>query len=93
MEQLEGEMGAVRGELAAARTDLAAARADNVKLYEKIRYLQRFSGKHAASDGFQVVQVDSEGISHPKVNPPGILGMFQHVKDGRVLINGMLYTV
>ncbi|BDA46198.1 probable protein CASP [Coccomyxa sp. Obi] len=68
VEQLEGEMGAVRGELAAARNDLAAARADNVKLYEKIRYLQRFSGKQASSDGFQVVQVDSEGISHPKAS-------------------------
>ncbi len=62
-------MAVMRGQLAAARSDLAGARADSVKLYEKIRYLQRFSAKHSASDGFQVVQVDSEGVAHPKVSP------------------------
>ena len=70
VEQLEGEVAGMRGQLAAARADLAGARADSVKLYEKIRYLQRFSAKQAASDGFQVVQVDSEGVSHPKVTTP-----------------------
>lgn len=79
VEQLEGEVAGMRGQLAAARSDLAAARADSVKLYEKIRYLQRFSAKQAASDGFQVVQVDSEGVSHPKVtalsNPVIFLGV------------------
>ncbi|EIE24379.1 hypothetical protein COCSUDRAFT_83683 [Coccomyxa subellipsoidea C-169] len=68
VEQLEGEMAGMRGQLAAARSDLAGARADSVKLYEKIRYLQRFSAKHSASDGFQVVQVDSEGVAHPKAS-------------------------
>ncbi|KAK9906857.1 hypothetical protein WJX75_009234 [Coccomyxa subellipsoidea] len=68
VEQLEGEVAGMRGQLAVARSDLAAARADSVKLYEKIRYLQRFSAKQAASDGFQVVQVDSEGVSHPKAS-------------------------
>lgn len=94
VEQLEGDMGAVRGELAAARTDLAAARADNVKLYEKIRYLQRFSGKHAASDGFQVVQVDSEGISHPKVTPPaaGVPWIFNMGRAAGSWLNGMLHA-
>lgn len=75
-------MAGIRGELAAARSDLAASRADNVKLYEKIRYLQRFSAKHAAGNGFQVVQVDSEGISQSKVRQhhhqaPAI----QHLRD------------
>ena len=87
VEQLEREMGAVRGELAGARTDLAAAHGDNLKLYEKIRYLQRFSGKHAASDGFQVVQVDSEGVSHPKVTTPAAENacVFQYGNGGSVL--------
>jgi hypothetical protein len=68
VEQLEVEVGSVRGELAAARSDLAAARNDNLKLYEKIRYLQRYSAKQGTgADGFQVVQVDSEGIQHSKV--------------------------
>ena len=75
MEQLEGEVAGMRGQLAVARSDLAAARADSVKLYEKIRYLQRFSAKQAASDGFQVVQVDSEGVSHPKVTAPSNPGI------------------
>lgn len=57
----------MRGELAAARSDLAAARSDNLKMYEKVRYLQRYTAKQGGTDGFQVELVDSEGIQHRKV--------------------------
>ena len=50
--------------------ELAGKEADNVGLYEKIRYLQRYSSNRQASSGdglISVVQVDDAGVAQPKV--------------------------
>ena len=50
--------------------ELAGKEADNVSLYEKIRYLQRYSSNRQASIGdglISVVQVDDAGVAQPKV--------------------------
>ena len=50
--------------------ELAGKEADNVSLYEKIRYLQRYSSNRQASSGdglISVVQVDDAGVTQPKV--------------------------
>ena len=54
--------------------ELAGKEADNVSLYEKIRYLQRYSSNRQASssDGLiSVVQVDDAGVAQPKVGMAG----------------------
>ena len=68
--QLEEEVGACRRHLQQAQSELAGKEADNVSLYEKIRYLQRYSSNRQASssDGLlTVVQVDDAGVAKPQV--------------------------
>ena len=68
--QLEEEVGSCRSQLQQSQSELAGKEADNVSLYEKIRYLQRYSSNRQASSGdnlMTVVQVDDAGVEHPKV--------------------------
>jgi len=64
--QLEEEVATCRTQLQQCQGELAG----NVSLYEKIRYLQRYSSNRQASssDGLiSVVQVDDAGVAQPKV--------------------------
>lgn len=68
--QLEEEVDSCRSQLQQFQSELAAKEADNVSLYEKIRYLQRYSCNRQASSGdnlMTVVQVDNAGVAQPKV--------------------------
>lgn len=63
-------MGTCQSQLQQCQGELAGKEADNVSLYEKIRYLQRYSSNRQASssDGLiSVVQVDDAGVAQPKV--------------------------
>ena len=69
--QLEEEVGSCRSQLQQSQSELAGKEADNVSLYEKIRYLQRYSSNRQASSGdnlMTVVQVDNAGVTQPKVS-------------------------
>ncbi|KAL0035573.1 hypothetical protein WJX77_012505 [Trebouxia sp. C0004] len=68
--QLEEEVATCRTQLQQCQGELAGKEADNVSLYEKIRYLQRYSSNRQAgnSDGLiSIVQVDDAGVAQPKV--------------------------
>ena len=70
MSQLEEEVATCRTQVQQCQGELAGKEADNVSLYEKIRYLQRYSSNRQASssDGLiSVVQVDDAGVAQPKV--------------------------
>ncbi len=72
MQQLEDDVGAAQREMAGLKAKLSAAKADNVALYEKIRYLQRF-GHRPADGGGIVVKVDGDGVPQEAVrNGPGL---------------------
>ena len=68
--QLEEEVGSCRSQLQHLQSELAGKEADNVSLYEKIRYLQRYSSNRQGSSGdnlMTVVQVDDAGVAQPQV--------------------------
>lgn len=68
--QLEEEVGSCCSQLQQSQSELAGKEADNVSLYEKIRYLQRYSSNRQASSSdnlMTVVQVDNAGVAPPKV--------------------------
>ncbi|PNW84168.1 hypothetical protein CHLRE_04g223900v5 [Chlamydomonas reinhardtii] len=66
MVQLEEEKNALGDELKKTRQQLQSARDDNVQLFEKVRYLERFNQKLAAASGrTTVVRVDGAGVSQP----------------------------
>ena len=68
--QLEEEVNTWRSRLQAAQSELAGKEADNVSLYEKIRYLQRYSSNRQASSSdssMTIVQVDEAGVAQPEV--------------------------
>ena len=67
--QLEEEVGSCRSQLQQSQSELAGKEADNVSLYEKIRYLQRYSSNRQASSGnlLTVLQVDNAGVAQPQV--------------------------
>lgn len=70
MSQLEEEVATCRTQVQQYQGELAVKEADNVSLYEKIRYLQRYSSNRQASSGdglISVVQVDDAGVAQPKV--------------------------
>ncbi len=74
MSQLEEEVATCRTQVQQCQGELAGKEADNVSLYEKIRYLQRYSSNRQASssDGLiSVVQVDDAGVAQPKVEMVG----------------------
>ena len=64
VEQLEEQMGASQQGLKTAQADLTAARNDNVRLYEKVRYLHRYAARQGSADAasnpaaFNFVKVD-----------------------------------
>jgi len=60
--QLEEEKGKLNEELQKARHELEKCRADNVTLYEKVRYLERYSQKAAATGKMAVLKVDDAGV-------------------------------
>ncbi|DBA74650.1 TPA: hypothetical protein ACH3X2_009428 [Trebouxia sp. C0005] len=67
--QLEEEVATCRRQVQQCQGELAGKEADNVSLYEKIRYLQRYSSNRQASSGdglISVVQVDDAGVTQPK---------------------------
>lgn len=70
MEDLEGELEAGRTALAAADARAQALQEDNLLLYERIKYLQRYQAKRAAPDAFKVVTVDNAGVPTPSVSLP-----------------------
>ena len=75
-------MGSCQSQLQQCQGELAGKEADNVSLYEKIRYLQRYSSNRQASssDGLiSVVQVDNAGVAQPKVRPDNCSGQHFHV--------------
>ncbi|KAK9818043.1 hypothetical protein WJX72_006164 [[Myrmecia] bisecta] len=65
VEQLEEELRNAQAELQSKVGALAAANADNLSLYEKIRYLQRFGAKQstAKAGAYNVVKVDGAGVA------------------------------
>lgn len=68
--QLEEEVGSCCSQLQQSQSELAGKEADNVSLYEKIRYLQRYSSNRQASSGdnlLTVLQVDNAGVAQPQV--------------------------
>lgn len=68
--QLEEEVRSCRSQLQQCQGELAGKEADNVSLYEKIRYLQRYSSNRQASSSdslINVVQVDDAGVAQPQV--------------------------
>ena len=68
--QLEKELESCRSQLQQSQSELAEKEADNVSLYEKIRYLQRYSSNRQGSSTdnlMTVVQVDDAGVAQPKV--------------------------
>ncbi|KAG1678378.1 hypothetical protein FOA52_015144 [Chlamydomonas sp. UWO 241] len=61
--QLEDEKGTLTDDVAKARRQLDEVRADNLALYEKLRYLERYSQQAAAGTGrTTVVKVDGDGL-------------------------------
>ncbi|KAL0044478.1 hypothetical protein WJX82_008975 [Trebouxia sp. C0006] len=67
--QLEEEVATCRTQVQQYQGELAVKEADNVSLYEKIRYLQRYSSNRQASSSeglISVVQVDDAGVAQPK---------------------------
>ena len=78
--QLEEEVSSCRSQLQQSQSELAGKEADNVSLYEKIRYLQRYSSNRQASSSnnlMTVVQVDDAGVAQSKVRPLCIGHSFQ----------------
>ena len=73
VEQLEEQLGGSQQSLKGVQADLAAARADNVRLYEKVRYLHRYSARQGSADtsahaaAFNFVKVDDAGVAQPEV--------------------------
>ncbi|KAG2488575.1 hypothetical protein HYH03_012894 [Edaphochlamys debaryana] len=65
MVQLEEEKGQLSEELRKTRQQLQASRDDNVQLFEKVRYLERYHQKAAASGRTTVVRVDGAGVAQP----------------------------
>jgi len=69
--QLEEEVGRCRSQLQQCQGELAGKEADNVSLYEKIRYLQRYSSNQQTGSSDSVVnfvQVDDAGVAQPKAS-------------------------
>ena len=67
---MEEEVATCRTQVQQCQGELAGKEADNVSLYEKIRYLQRYSSNRQASSSnglINVVQVDDAGVAQPKV--------------------------
>ncbi|KAG2425069.1 hypothetical protein HXX76_013978 [Chlamydomonas incerta] len=72
MVQLEEEKSALGEELKKTRQQLQSARDDNVQLFEKVRYLERFNQKLAAASGrTTVVRVDAAGVTQPSTDDLG----------------------
>ncbi|KAG2452146.1 hypothetical protein HYH02_003178 [Chlamydomonas schloesseri] len=75
MVQLEEEKSALGEELKKTRQQLQSARDDNVQLFEKVRYLERFNQKLAAASGrTTVVRVDAAGVAQPSAEDLGARG-------------------
>lgn len=70
VEQLEEQVSSAQQEAKSARADLASARNDNTRLYEKIRYLQRYSARQKSdTSGVNYVKVDDAGVAQSQVCP------------------------
>lgn len=67
MEQLQEEVGAAQKEVTGLKASLAAAKADNVALYEKIRFLQRFGQRTGEPASGIVIKVDGAGVPQGSV--------------------------
>lgn len=60
MSELEEQLGTAQASLQTSKAAVSALKADNISLYEKIRYLQRY--KKQAQGGPMIVRVDSDGL-------------------------------
>ncbi len=92
MSQLEEEVATCRTQVQQYQGELAVKEADNVSLYEKIRYLQRYSSNRQASSSeglISVVQVDDAGVAQPKV---GMADCSAHVSDVLLLCQEALFS-
>ena len=72
MQQLEELQAGLRQAQAAAEAKAAAAQADNVKMYEKIKYLQSYAQKKGGAGGgahTSIMKVDANGIALAQVRP------------------------
>ncbi|GLC42313.1 hypothetical protein PLESTB_000660600 [Pleodorina starrii] len=65
MVQLEEEKSQLSDELHKTRQQLQSSRNDNVALFEKIRYLERYNQRAAAAGRTTVVRVDAAGVAQP----------------------------
>ncbi|GIL61748.1 hypothetical protein Vafri_16138, partial [Volvox africanus] len=65
MVQLEDEKSQLSDELHKTQQQLQSCRNDNVTLFEKIRYLERFNQRAAAASRTTVVRVDAAGVAQP----------------------------
>ncbi|GIL86016.1 hypothetical protein Vretifemale_14276, partial [Volvox reticuliferus] len=65
MVQLEEEKSQLSDELHKTQQQLQSCRNDNVALFEKIRYLERYNQRAAAASRATVVRVDAAGVAQP----------------------------
>ena len=60
MSELEEQLATAQASLQTSKAAGSALKADNISLYEKIRYLQRY--KKQAQGGPMIMRVDSDGL-------------------------------
>ena len=82
-------MGSCRSQLQQCQGELAGKEADNVSLYEKIRYLQRYSSNRQASSSdslINVVQVDEAGVAQPQVRLAMMASLCQFARQSCAML-------
>ena len=65
---MEEEAGALLRKASSAEAKAQGLEKDNLMLFERIRYLQRYQTKQHANAAYKIVNVDEAGVPQPAVS-------------------------